>query len=205
MDSVPPPNPRPTLAPAPAPLAVEAPPGTLARVRRLLPLVRALVRQTRRLAVVSAVAAVVLWLVLTAPWDWRAAPPEGGLVPPLVGLLVLLVPAGAALLGALTLGDLLDLPAQLRGVATETAGHARGAREKQEGQGRLFRFARAVWGARALVLDARGGWLKALALARLARLASLPFALLLVFAVALNFVVIAAAVVALLVALLWSA
>jgi hypothetical protein len=183
---------------------VEAPPGTLARLRRLLPLVRALVRQTRRLAAVSAASALVLWLVLVRPWTWGAGAPEGGLGPPLVGLLVLLVPAGAALLGALTLRDLLALPGKLREAATETAGHARGAlgssASEEEGS-RLFRFARAVWGARALVLDAHGGWLKALALARLARLASLPFALLLIVAVMLNFVVIAAAAVAMLLVL----
>jgi hypothetical protein len=177
------------------------PPGVLARVQRLLPVVRALVRQTKRLAVVSAVSAVVLWLILARPWDWGAAPPEVGYAGALVVLLVLLVPAGAALLGALTLGDLLTLPARLRATAAEATGQARGVLGAP-GQGRLFAFARAVWGARALVLDAREGWLRALALARLARLASLPFALFLVGAVALNFVVIAAAALAVLVALL---
>ena len=184
-----------------APVPVEAPPGTLDRVRRLLPFVEALVRRTKRLAVVSAGSAVVLWAILTRPWAWTLGAPEGGYTLPLVGLLVLLVPAGAALLDALTLGDLLRLPAQLRGAAADTAAHARGAVARGPSGRRLAGFARAVWGARALVLDAQGGWLKALALARLARLASLPFALALIAAVALNFVLIAAAVLAVLIAL----
>ena len=173
-------------------------PGVVARVRRLVPLVSALVRQTKRLAAASAVSAVVLWLVLARPWGMHG--PEAGYALPLVGLLVLLVPPGAALLGALTLSDLLTLPGRLREAAGETTAHARGALGPEAEGGRLFRFARAVWVARALVLDAQGGWLKALAVARLARLASLPFALALVAAVALNFVVIAAALVAVLVA-----
>jgi hypothetical protein len=167
----------------------------VARVRGLLPLVHALVRQTKRLAVVSALSAVVLWLLLARPWAWGAAAPEVGYFGAFVVLLVLLVPAGAALLGALTLSDLLTLPGRLRASAAASAGQAREALETP-GQGRLFTFARAVWGVRALVLDAQGGWLKAFALARLARLASLPFALALIGAVALNFVVIAAAALA---------
>jgi len=198
MDSTPTPDSHP--APVVPPATVSPPPGVAARLQRLLPLVRALVRQTKRLAAVSAASAVVLWLVLARPWDWGASPPAGGHVLPFVGLLVLLVPAGAALLGAYTLADLLALPARLRASALETTAQAQEALATP-GRGRLFGFARAVWGIRALVLDAQGGWLKALALARLARLASLPFALALVAAVALNFVVVAAAVVVVLLVL----
>jgi hypothetical protein len=188
--------------PAPAVHApVAPPPGALQRVGRLLPLVEGLVRGTKRLAAVSAASAVVLWLVLARPWRWGAAPPEDGYVLQFVVLLVLLVPAGAALLGAVTLGDLLRLPAQLRGAAAEAAGHARGALARGPARGRLLGFVRALWSARALVTDAQGGWVRALALARLARLASLPFALFLVAAVALNVVVIAAAGLAVLVML----
>ena len=60
----------------------------------------------------------------------------------------------------------------------------------------------AVWRLRALVGETQGAWLRALALARMARLASLPFALGLLAAFALSFVVIAAAVVALVLAVL---
>jgi hypothetical protein len=200
MDSPRSPDPAPPAVPA-ASVPAAPPPGALDRLRRLLPLVGGLVRRTKRLAAVSAASAVVLWLALARPWRWGVDPPEDGYALAVVGLLVLLVPAGAALLGALTLGDLLRLPAQLRGAAAEAAGHARGALAGGPARGRLLGFARAIWGARALVLDAQGGWLKALALARLARLASLPFALFLVAAVALNFVVIAAAALAVLLAL----
>ena len=172
----------------------------MAKLARLLPLVRGLVRQTRRLAAVSAASAVVLWLLLARPWDWGAGSPVLGYAFSVVGLLVLLVPAGAALLGAATLSDLLGLPARLRLSATGTTAQAQEALTTP-GRGRLLGFARAVWSARALVLDAQGGWVKALALARLARLSSLPFALALVGAVALNLVVIAGAVVAVLLAL----
>ena len=120
MDSPSSPDPRPVaVEDAPVLAGVEAPPGALARLRRLVPLVRGLVRQTSRLGVVSAVAAVALWLVVVEPWTWGASPPSGGYGLSLLGLLVLLVPAGAAFLGAWTLADLLDLPTQLREAARE--------------------------------------------------------------------------------------
>ncbi|MDX1419621.1 MAG: hypothetical protein R3181_06605 [Rubricoccaceae bacterium] len=207
MDSSPHPRPRPAAAPPTAaeaapPTVFEAPPGVVARVQRLVPLVQGLVRQTRRLAAVSAVSAVVLWLLVVRPWRWGVDAPDLGYALPIVGLLLLLVPAGAALLGAWTLADLLSLPARLRAGAAATSAQAQEALATP-GHGRLFGFARAVWGARALVLDAQGGWLKALAAVRLARLASLPFALALIGAVALNAVVIAAAVLAVLLAVVF--
>ena len=208
MDSVPS-DPRP-VAPAdaseraPAQVLAEAPPsGVLARVQKLLPLVHGLVRRTKALAAVSALSAVALWALLFEPWQWNVDPPTGGYAFPVLALLLLFVPAAAALLGALTLNDLLSLPAQIKGAMADTAGQARGALAKGGEGGRLFRLARALWAARALALDAKGGWLKAVAAARLVRLASLPFALALVGAVALNGFVIAAAVVAVLVAVVF--
>lgn len=193
-----PPSPPPPGAPSPA---------LVQRLTRLLPSVRGLVRAAKRLAAVSAVAAVVLWLVLVdVPALW---PASGYTVEAVLGLALLLVPAGGTLVAAYTLEEVLALPArlravpgQLRDVAGEARGHAAALARPEERRRGLLGFFGTVWRLRALVGETQGAWLRALALARMARLASLPFALGLLAAFALSFVVIAAAVVALVLAVL---
>jgi hypothetical protein len=68
--------------------------------------------------------------------------------------------------------------------------------------GRLLGVFGVLWRLRGVVGDTQSSWLKTLALVRFARLASLPFALALVAAFALNFVVITAAFFAVLLALI---
>jgi hypothetical protein len=135
----------------------------------------------------------------------------------LVALLVLgvlFVPAAGTFLAVLTLREVLDLPGRIRALpgavresASEAGTHLAGAEgaegaEKQRRSQRLLGFFGVLWKLRGIVEETRGSWLKTLALARFARLASLPFALALVGAFALNFLVIAAAFVAVLLALL---
>ena len=125
---------------------------------------------------------------VTGQWAAQAA----------VVLLVLLIPAGAAFVGHLTLKEILDLPQKLKTAASGAAGHVKEVvvPTKERKRGRLFGFFKAIWAARGLVLDSRGAWGTAVAAVRLARLASLPFVLGLLITFALNFVVIALAVVA---------
>ena len=188
----------PTSPPAPAVPAVldaEAPPGALARLGRLLPGVDGLVRFAYRTAAASAVSAVVVVAAVAdalagsagVPWALAAG-----------ALLVLWIPAGAAALAGWTLSDLARLPGQLRDAAAGAAGRTRDVRRKRS---RLGASLRALWAARGLAAVSRGAWLRALGAVRFVRLASLPFALALGGLFALNGVVVAAGVVALLVLL----
>ena len=170
----------------------------LARLRGLTPLVRSLVGKVRGLAFVSGASAVVLWSILFAPWQWGSGTPLDGIAARVLLLALLLVPAAAAYVGHLMLRDLLDLPARLRATASETVGEAKDALVSGDraGRARLFGFFRAIWAARGLLLDTKGLWVKMAATARLVRLASLPFVLGLLAAFALNFAVIGAALLA---------
>lgn len=195
----------PTLSETPEVAVVEVAPSVLARVQRLVPFVRRILGTVRVVGTVSAGSAVVLWALLVEPWTWTAGVGLDTAVLSLIGLAVLLIPAGAAFLGALTLEDLLALPGRLKAMASETVDHAKtmvtpGDVEKKR---RAFGFFRAIWSARSLVLDSKGAWLKAVALVRLGRLASLPFALALLGAFALNAVVIGAAFLAVLVVIVF--
>ena len=168
------------------------------RLQRLLPVVRSITSKVRTLSIVSAGSAVVLWWIWFNPHRWIDGV-SGQWAALAVGvLLVLLIPAGAAFVGHLTLKEILDLPQKLKGAATGAAGHAKEMvvpTDEKKG-GRLFGFFRAIWAARGLVLDSKGAWGTAVAAVRLARLASLPFVVGLLITFALNFVVIAVAVVA---------
>ncbi len=149
---------------------------------------------------VSAVAAVALWGIWlgAAVWPLSAKTPFA-----VLALGVLLVPAAGTWLAVGTLREVLDLPARLRavpGAVRETAAEAasRASGSSTEGRaGRLVGVVGVLWRLRGVVLDTRGSWLRTVALARFARLASLPFALALVAAFGLNFVVIAVAAVVL--------
>ena len=178
-------------APADALAEAEAPPGALARLGRLLPGVEAVARFAYGTALVSAAsAALVVWAVADAVGGIATAD--------LVGLSVLLfVPAAATALAGWTLADLARLPGQIRESALAAARGAHGAKTAKGS--RLVRLVRSLWAARGLALLTRGGWVKAVGALRFLRLASLPFALGLVGAVALNAVVIVAGVVAALV------
>ena len=168
----------------------EAPPGALARLGRLLPGVEAVARFAYRTAAVSAACAgLVVWAVVDAV--------EGVATADAIGLAVLLLlPALATALAGWTLADLARLPGQIKESALAAA---RGAQGAKAAPSRIGRLVRSLWAARGLALLTRGGWLKAVGALRFLRLASLPFALALVGAVALNAVVIAAGLVAALV------
>lgn len=166
------------------------------RVQKIVPLAQALAGKVKGLAAVSAASAIVLWTLLVEPWAWANGVTWGAALVALVGLALLLLPAAAALVGYLTLQDVLTLPSRLRAAAAETTGQAKEAITTRDTRkrGRLLGFFRAIWAARSLVLDSKGAWLKAVAAARVVRLASLPFVLGLLAAFALNFAVITAAV-----------
>jgi hypothetical protein len=195
-------------APRPAPLvSSESPAGVTDRLRGVLPLVRGVVGKVRAVGIASAVAAVVLWLVLFGGVLWPLTVRTAGA---LVALGILLVPAGGTLLAVLTLNEVLDLPNRLRALpgqvrdsATEAATGAADVVRPGESKRsrRLFGFVGVLWRLRGVMGDSRGTFARTVALARAARLASLPFVLVLVAAFALDFVVIAAAVVAVVVAI----
>lgn len=171
----------------------------MGRLGRWLPRLAGLVRVAYRVGATSAVSALVLWWALAGD-----AVMAGGRawVPALLVLAALLVPAGAAWLLGLTLHDVLTLPETLRRSASAAAVESREALAASGAKGgRIAGLVRAVWAARGLVLESQGAWAKALAAARVVRLAKLPFALGLVGLFALNGVVIAAGLVALVVML----
>jgi len=180
------------VVPVPAEISPES------RLQRLLPVVRSLSGKVRTLSIVSAGSAVVLWWIWFDPHRWVGGVTREWAALAIVVLLLLLVPAAAAYVGHLTLKEILDLPQKLRSAASEAAFHTKEVVSPTVGRkgGRLFGFFRAIWAARGLVLDSKGAWGSAAAAVRLARLASLPFALGLLVTFALNFVVIAVAVVA---------
>ncbi len=163
--------------------------------------VRGLVGKVRAVGVVSAVAAVALWAVGFSTLVWPLSVKTLGA---LLALAVLLAPAAGTFLAVGTLREVLDLPSKIRSLpgsvrdaAAETAARASAAVAPAAGRGRSRRLAGffgVLWRLRGIVQDTRGSWLRTLALARFARLASLPFAFGLVAAFALNFVVIAVAV-----------
>lgn len=161
----------------------DAPPGALARLGRLLPGVDAVVRFAYRLAGVSAVAAL---LIVAAVVRWVPQLAPGVLV---ALALLLLVPAAAVAIAGWTLADLASLPRQIRDAALAATGReTAGAVAKGS---RIGRLVKSLWAARGLALLTKGGWVKAVGALRFLRLASLPFALALLGAVALNGVVIA--------------
>lgn len=164
--------------------------SVLAPLGRVLPLVHGLVRVCYRTSVVSVLAvAAILGAVLTSSWGAQVSVTFA-----LLGAAVLLLPAAAAALLGWTLSDLLRLPSQLREAAAAAAG---GVRSTGVRRSRLASVVRAVWAARGLVLTSRDGWMKAIAAARMARLASLPFALSLVGLFVLNGVIVVGGLVAL--------
>ena len=188
---------RPAAAPSAPPAEValaEAPPGALARLGRLLPGVEAIVRFAYRLAGVSAVAAL---LIVAAVWRWAPQLATGVLVA--LGIL-LLVPAIAVAIAGWTLADIASLPRQIKEAALAATGReASGAAAKGSRIGRLLR---SLWAARGLALLTKGGWVRAVGTLRFLRLTSLPFALALLGAVALNGAVIAGGLVAVLLLLI---
>ena len=170
----------------------EAPPGVLEKLGRVVPGADTLVRFAYRTGLASAVSAALVWLALfqgalgtsTVPWPLA-----------IVVAVLLLIPAAAAGLVGWTLADLVRLPGQLRQAALAAAGGATGAVAAKGS--RIVRVFRAIWAARGLALGSKDAWLRAIAAARFIRLASLPFVLALVGLFALNGVVIAAGLVAL--------
>ena len=190
------PSPTEATPPASAPTApdlAEAPPGALARLGQLLPGVEAVVGVAYRLAGVSAVAAA---LIVAAVVDVAPGLATGVVV---ALALLLLVPAAAVALAGWTLADLASLPGQIKEAALAATGRA-SAGEVEKGS-RIARLVRSLWAARGLAMLTKGGWVRAVGTLRFLRLASLPFALALLGAVALNAVVIAGGLVALLVLL----
>ena len=196
MDSQVQPRPARLAEPPDAPLDLDRAeaesPGALARIGRLLPGVDGVVRFAYGTAAASAVSA---GLVVVAVAQAGA---DRGLLAAL-GLL-LLTPALAAALAGWTLADLASLPAQVRDAARAAAGRQRGGAAPKES--RIGRLLRSLWAARGLALLTRGGVARAVGAVRFVRLASLPFLLGLVGFVALNALVIAGGVVALLVLVL---
>lgn len=182
-------------------------PTLVDRVRGLMPVVRGLVGTVRTVGIVSAVSAVVLWALLFGAMAW---PLTGRSLVAFGVLAVLLVPAAGTFVAVLTLREVLALPDRLRavpGALRETAVDVKDRAATVAAPGgtrqRALGFFGVLWRLRGIVEETRGSWLRTLALARFARLASLPFVLGLLGAFALNVVVIAAAVVAVLVAVLW--
>ena len=184
----------------------EPPPDTdmVERVRGIVPIALRLVGKVKTIGIVSALAALVLWAILFGSMAWPLTNQS-----PLayVALLALLAPAAGTFIAVLTLREVIDLPNRLKALpgklsstvgdvaseATTVAGSAAGGKGK-----RALGFFGLLWKLRGIVEDTRGSWLRTIALARFAKLASLPFFLWLLGAFALNFVVIAAAALAVL-------
>lgn len=148
----------------------------------------------RRVAGVSAASAFVLAVALEWPnllsrtVDWPVA---------VAGLAVLLAPAGLTWLGVGALRELVTLPSRLRTGAAEAAERARAAvAESRPRSSRLGAFIRALWAGRSLASEVRSGAVSLGTAARLFRLTKLPLLLLMAAGFALNFVVILAAIAA---------
>lgn len=186
------------------PVVESAPdPALLDRVRGITPTVQRLVGKVKTVGIVSALAALVLWAVLF----WQMAWPLTDQSPlAFVALLVLLAPAVGTFIAVLTLREVIDLPNRLRSLPDtlrDTVGDVKDEAVNVAGSGtgrsrgkRALGFFGVLWKLRGIVEDTRGSWLRTIALARFAKLASLPFFLWLLGAFALNFVVIAAAALA---------
>ena len=198
------------VQPPPVPVA-EAPPesGLVERVRSVTPVVQRVIGKVKGVGIASALAAVVLWAVLF----WQTAWPLSDQSPVAFFFLVLLLlPALGTFVAVLTLREVLDLPNRIKalpdtlrstvgdlsGEATAVTSSASGSKGK-----RALGFFGLLWKLRGIVEDTRGSWLRTIALARFAKLASLPFFLWLLGAFALNFVVIAAAALAVLLAVIF--
>jgi hypothetical protein len=169
-------------------------PRLAVRIGQSLPLLRRAESGARRVAGVSAASAVVLALAL----EWPAIV-SGTLDWPVViaGLAVLLAPAGLTWLGVGALRELLTLPSRLRTGAAEAAERARAVVAETAPRGtRIGSFIRALWAGRSLAAEVRRGALSLGTAARLFRLTRLPLVLLMAAGFALNFVVILAAVAA---------
>jgi hypothetical protein len=142
-------------------------------------------------ALVSAFAAVLLaaaveWPRLRAGTvDWAVA---------LVGLAVLLLPAGLTWLGVSAIREVLSLPGRLRTGAAEAMERARLAAAAAPAASRVGAFYRALRSLRALAGDAASLGTAA----SLFRISKLPYVILMAVGFALNFVVIALAVLAVL-------
>lgn len=192
--------------PASSPTSESTAPA-IRRLQRLVPLVHSLIGKVRVVGVASAGAAVALWVVLFGGVVWPLSVKTAGA---LVVLAVLLVPAVGTWFAVATMREVLELPARLRALpgrvldsAAETTAHAASVARPPEGErrsGRVLGFFGVLWRLRGAVGDTRGTLVRTVALARAARLASLPFVLVLLAAFALNFVVIAAAIVGVLLA-----
>ena len=181
--------------PATPAVIAEAPPGVLAKLGRVVPGADTLVRFAYGTALASSISVgAIVWAVLE--WTGPLATGVGALSwgPVLALAAVLLTPALAAALVGWTLADLVRLPGQLRQAALAAAGGATGAAAAKGS--RIARVFRAIWAARGLARGSKDAWLRAIAAARLIRLASLPFVLALVGLFALNGVVIVAGLVA---------
>ena len=172
----------------------DAPSGALTRLGRLLPGIDALVRFAYWLAAVSLVSVGVIVAALA---DAVAPLTPGALA--LLGA-ILALPAAATALAGWTLADLASLHGQVKQAALAATGRADASAGRIKGS-RIGRLVRSLWAARGLALLTKGGWVKAVGALRFVRLASLPFALALLGAVALNGVVIAGGLVAVLVLL----
>lgn len=150
----------------------------------------------RGLALLSAAAALLLWSILYAGGLGRT--PLHTLAS-LLALGVLLLPAAGTALAVGALRDLFTLPQRLRALPNKAARVAVPARragtKRQRPLRRLVGFVGVLWRLRGAVRAPRGAAVGALGLARLARLGSLSFALLLTVAFLLNFVIIGAAAV----------
>ena len=168
--------------------------GALSRLGRLLPGIDALVQFAYRLAAVSLVSVGVIVAALA---DAVAPLTPGALA--LIGA-ILALPAAATALAGWTLADLASLPGQVKQAALAATGRADASAGRIKGS-RIGRLVRSLWAARGLALLTKGGWMKAVGALRFVRLASLPFALALLGAVALNGVVIAGGLVAVMVLL----
>ncbi|MEM0961646.1 MAG: hypothetical protein AAGK21_03760 [Bacteroidota bacterium] len=117
---------------------------------------------------------------------------------------ILALPALGVAVAGWTLADLASLPGQIREAAMAAAGRQRDQEPAASPtkRSRIGGVLRSLWAARGLALLTKDGWLKAVGAVRFVRLASLPFMLGLVVFVALNGVVIAGGVVALLILLI---
>jgi hypothetical protein len=189
--------------PAEGDAPLEAPSRKTALLRRLGALqrgVQGLAGKVRNLAVLSALSALWLWWMMCGGLVW---PLSARVLLALPVLFLLLVPAGATFLAWLSLEDVLALPDKLTAIPDEARDHVEElAAPAEVGRTRrLLGFFVTVWRIRAFLLGSRDTLLKTVALARAARLLSLPFVLLVLGAFVLDFVLIAIAALVLLLTL----
>lgn len=169
----------------------------------MIAVVRGLTGKVRRLSIVSAFSGGIAWWIWFSPHTWLNGLPGKWGVFAMIVLILLLIPAGAAYVGYRMLNSILDLPSKLKETASDTTSGAVDALTTTDAsrKTRVFVFFQTIWAARSLVLDSQEIWGKALAAAKVARLASLPFVLVLLATFALNFLVIGLAAIS----VLWAA